>query len=84
MTNVNTASHTHSIPGLSIPGFLFQLCLFLDYPFLHTIPALSVDDHNHSIPESWSIPAALSIPALTIPALSATLPTSVVNYIIKT
>jgi len=49
-----------------------------------TVPSLTVNGHTHSIP-------ALSVPALSIPALTVngftvntTLPSEVVQYIIKT
>ena len=44
----------------------------------HTIPSLTVNNHNHSVP-------ALSIPALSVDAftVATTLPSEVVNYIIK-
>lgn len=84
VTAVNQASHSHSIPALSVPA--------LSVPAL-TIPSLTVNNHTHSVP-GLSIPAlsvpALSIPALTVPSLTVnafsvntTLPTEVVNYIIK-
>ena len=67
-----------SVPGLSIPGL--------------TIPSLTVASHTHSIPAlsvpGLSVPGlsvpGLSVPALSIPALTATLPSAVVNFIIKT
>ena len=44
----------------------------------HTIPSLTVNSHNHSVP-------ALSIPALSVDAftVNTTLPSEIVNYIIK-
>ena len=72
VNSVNTAGHTHSVPGLSVPG--------LSIPAL-TVPALSIP--------ALSVPA-LSVPALSIPALTVnnfsvntTLPSQVVQYIIK-
>ena len=72
VNSVNTSGHTHTVPGLSIPA--------LSVPAL-SIPALTVP--------ALSIPA-LSIPALSIPALTVdnfsvntTLPSQVVQYIIK-
>ena len=84
VTAVNQASHSHSIPALSVPA--------LSVPAL-SIPSLTVNNHTHSVP-GLSVPAlsvpALSIPALTVPSLTVnafsvntTLPTEVVNYIIK-
>lgn len=93
LSNVTTSSHTHSVPGLSIPGLSVPALSVpgLSIPGL-TIPALTVNDHNHSVPglsvPGLSVPGlsvpGLSVPALSIPALTATLPSAVVNFIIKT
>jgi microcystin-dependent protein len=72
VNSVNTSGHTHSVPGLSVPG--------LSIPAL-TVPSLTVP--------ALSVPA-LSVPSLSIPSLSVnnfsintTLPSQVVQYIIK-
>lgn len=80
-----------SIPGLSIPALTIPSLTVNNHQ--HGIPSLTVNNHTHSVP-GLSIPAlsvpALSIPALTVPSLTVnafsvntTLPTEVVNYIIK-
>ena len=91
---VNQANHTHSVPALSIPALSIPALSVpgLSIPAL-TVPSLTVNNHGHDIP-ALGIPAlsipALSIPALTVPSLTVnafsvntTLPTEVVNYIIK-
>ena len=80
-----------SIPGLSIPALTIPSLTVNNHQ--HGIPSLTVNNHTHSVP-GLSIPAlsvpALSVPALTVPSLTVnafsvntTLPTEVVNYIIK-
>ena len=59
--------HTHSVPGLSIPG--------LSIPAL-TIPSLTVNGHTHTVP-------GLSIPGLSVPGLSVTVPSVVVQFLIR-
>ena len=94
VTAVNQANHTHSVPALSIPALSIPALSVpgLSIPAL-TVPSLTVNNHGHDIP-ALGIPAlsipALSIPALTVPSLTVnafsvntTLPTEVVNYIIK-
>jgi microcystin-dependent protein len=116
VSGVNQASHTHtipsltvaqaaipalSIPGLSIPALTIPSLTVNNHT--HGIPSLTVNNHTHSVPglsvpglsvPGLSIPAlsvpGLSIPALTVPSLTVnnfsvntTLPTEVVNYIIK-
>ena len=70
-------NHTHSIPSLTVNNHSHSI------PAL-TVPSLTVNGHTHSVP-------ALSVPALSIPALTVngftvatTLPSEVVQYIIKT
>jgi microcystin-dependent protein len=99
VTAVNQANHTHSVPALSIPALSIPALSVpgLSIPAL-TVPSLTVNNHTHSVPAlgipALSVPAlsvpALSIPALTVPSLTVnafsvntTLPTEVVNYIIK-
>ena len=80
-----------SVPGLSIPALTVPSLTVNNHA--HDIPSLTVNNHTHSVP-ALGIPAlsipALSIPALTVPSLTVnafsvntTLPTEVVNYIIK-
>lgn len=80
-----------SVPGLSIPALTVPSLTVNNHT--HGIPSLTVNNHTHSVP-ALGIPAlsvpALSIPALTVPSLTVnnfsvntTLPTEVVNYIIK-
>jgi microcystin-dependent protein len=64
--------HTHTVPGLSIPG--------LSVPAL-TIPSLTVNGHTHAIP-GLSIPG-LSVPGLSVPALGLTVPSVVVQFLIR-
>lgn len=97
ITNVTQAAHTHEVPALTIPSLQVNGHTH-GIPAL-TVPSLTVNGHTHSVP-ALSIPAltvpalsipALSIPALTIPSLTVngfsvatTLPSEVVQYIIKT
>ena len=92
IASITQANHTHTVPGLSIPALTVPA---LTIPSLtvnnhtHGVGTLAGSSHAHSVP-ALSIPA-LSIPALTVPSLSVnsftvatTLPSEVVNYIIKT
>lgn len=80
-----------SVPGLSIPALTVPSLTVNNHQ--HAIPSLTVNNHTHSVP-GLSVPGlsvpGLSIPALTVPSLTVnnfsvntTLPTEVVNYIIK-
>jgi len=83
-----------SIPALTIPSLTVNnhthgVGTLAGSSHTHGVGNLAGSSHDHSIP-ALSIPA-LSIPALTVPSLSVnsftvntTLPSEVVNYIIKT
>ena len=81
IASITQANHTHTIPALTVPSLTVN-------NHSHGVGNLAGSSHTHSVP-ALSIPA-LSIPALTVPSLSVnsftvntTLPSEVVNYIIK-
>jgi len=91
------SAHTHSVPGLSVPGLSVPGLSIpgLSIPAL-TIPSLTVNGHTHSVPglsvpglsvPGLTVPAltvpGLSVPGLSVPALSLTVPSVVVNFLIK-
>ena len=86
IASITQANHTHTVPALTVPALTIPSLTVNNHT--HDVGNLAGSSHDHSIP-ALSIPA-LSIPALTVPSLSVnsftvatTLPSEVVNYIIK-